>query len=135
MECEALGRTPKDALRMGLRTSVECVTALDGDDRPGAMFGLFVDSMIGSQATPWFLGTDAVFDHPREMLVVGRWFIARWQEQFTHLSNIVARPNGRAIRMLKHWGADIGDEVQVHRGVEFLPFQWVAAIQAPAMAA
>jgi hypothetical protein len=39
-ECAALGRTPKQGLRLSLRTSFEAVTALDPDGRPLAMFGV-----------------------------------------------------------------------------------------------
>jgi hypothetical protein len=126
IECRALGRTPKDALRIGLRTGVHVFTAVEDDGTPVAMFGLFVVSAMTGEAVPWLLGTDRVFMHPRELLFIGRLTIEWWQSQYPHLGNIVAVQNRRAINLLRHWGAQIGREAEIHGGVEFVPFRFPA---------
>lgn len=136
VEAVALGRSPKDALRSGLRCSYEAFTAKDDDGRPQAMMGVVPLSMIEGRAAVWFLGTDAVFGHARDLIAHGPFFIAHWLETFRRLENIVAVDNTKAIHLLRRWGFTLGDEPQMHRGVAFLPFHIErTAIQAPALAA
>lgn len=120
-ECAAFGRTPKQALRMGLRASVDAYTALV-DGRPEAMMGLTPVNAIERQGTPWMLGTDAIYQHPRAMLYLGPKIIAWWADSTKNLSNLVARKNARAIRMLRRWGFEVGDEPTVIGGIEFVTF-------------
>lgn len=123
IECQAMGRTPKQALRAGLYTSDDCVTALV-DGSPEAMFGRVIESALGGRGTPWFLGTDKVYRHPRAMLSIGPQIIASWGDSTPIMANLVARSNVRAIRMLRTWGFTIAwKEVIVCRGVEFHPFR------------
>lgn len=131
IECKALGRSPKDALRLGLRTGLHVLTAVEDDGTPVAMFGLFVVSSLGGEARPWFLGTDLVFDHPRELLTIGRMVLDWWRAEFPVLENIVAVENVKAIRLLHHWGAVVGGKEEAHKGVIFVPFHF-PAIQAHA---
>jgi hypothetical protein len=121
-ECRALGRTPKEALRMGLRMSLYALSAIEDDGAVTAMFGLTVVSALGGVARPWFLGTDRVFMHPRELLCIGRKVVRWWNSEFSHLENIVAVDNHAAIRLLMHWGATIETKAETHGGVEFVPF-------------
>jgi hypothetical protein len=130
VECRALGRTPKSALRLGLVASLYCLAAVEDDGTPVAMFGLNVVSAAEGKARPWFLGTDGVFNHPRELLREGRRILAWWTGEFPNLENIVAVRNERAVRLLTHWGAIIGGKQQFLRGVEFVPFR-IPAIQYP----
>jgi hypothetical protein len=134
IECEALGRSPKEALRFSLRTSLHAMTAVEDDETPVAMFGIYPLDAIGGSAIPWFLGTDRVFMHPRELLCSGRRILDWWRSKFPHLENIVAVENEAAIRLLTHWGAEVGGKTEVHRGVSFVPFRF-PAIQALAKAA
>jgi len=122
IEAEAMGRTPKDALRIGLRASLSAFTAL-GEGKPLAMMGVVSTSLISSRAAVWFLGRDEVFDHGREMLTIGPKVLGHWLETFEVLENIVAVQNVRATRMLRKWGFEIGDAVQAHGGVDFVPFR------------
>jgi len=121
IECQAMGRTPKQALRTGLYTSDDCVTALV-DGVPEAMFGLVVESALGGCGTPWFLGTDEVYRNPRAMLSIGPQIIAGWRDSTPCLHNLVARENVRAIRMLRAWGFAVWEEVILTAGVEFVRF-------------
>jgi hypothetical protein len=123
-ECEAMGRTAKQALRMGLKASVHAISVVKEDDgRPIAMFGVMSTSIVSGSGVVWFLGTDDVFEFPRDLAWTGRAMIEHWLEtEFRTLTNVVSVENEKAVRLLKYWGATVGDEVQVHRGIEFVPF-------------
>lgn len=120
-ECEALGRTPKDALRNGLRCSLETYTAIT-EERPVAMLGVVPDSLLGGTGTAWMLGTDEIFAQGRALLTYGPLVIGMWLERFEELGNIVSVENDAAIRLLRRWGAEIGETPVTYRGVDFLPF-------------
>ena len=132
MECEALGRKPKEALRLALRTSTSAFTALNRDRRPVAMLGVCSTNLLCGHGVPWMLGTDEVFDCGRDLLELGPRIIGSWAETFSVMENIVAAENVKAIRLLRHWGAEIGDAVETHGGVAFVPFRFSAAIQGEA---
>lgn len=134
-ECLTLGRSPKEALRGGLRCSLSAFTALEGQS-PIAMFGVVPEAILGGVGRVWLLGTDRVLDHPRDLLVIGRAMIADWLKTFERLENAVTAENEPAIRMLRHWGFSLDDEPFAHGGAGWLRF-WRerAAIQAPRMAA
>lgn len=134
-ECAALGRSPKEALRGGLRCSLSAFTALEGG-RPQAMFGVVPDALMGGRGTVWFLGTEGVFRHGRELLTYGPLFVASWLETFASLSNIIMVENVKAIRLLERWGFVIEAKVQMRGGEAFVPFRIErAAIQERSLAA
>ncbi len=121
IECAAMGHTPKHALRLGVRGSSLCFTAMV-DGVAQAMFGLVVTSALSGQGTPWMLGSDAIYDHPRAMLRLGRRFIAAVADSTPHLSNLVAADNPRAIRYLQALGFIVEEQQIVHNGVAFRVF-------------
>jgi hypothetical protein len=121
LECRAMGREPKQALRTGIAASAKCWTALL-DGRPHAMFGVVVESILTGEAVPWFLGTDEVYRHPREMLKWGPGIIERLHDSRHTLRNLVSAQNGQAIRLLKRWGFTVEDKEQDVRGVMFRQF-------------
>jgi hypothetical protein len=123
-ECEAMGRTGKQALRAALMTSSKAWTALV-DGQPEAMFGVVVDSAIDRTAIPWFLGTDEVYRHPREMLMWGPGMIERLCDSRLTLRNLVSGRNDRAIRLLRRWGFSVAEEEVIVRGVPFHYFERV----------
>ncbi|MFD2780186.1 hypothetical protein ACFS32_02575 [Novosphingobium pokkalii] len=53
IECRAMGREPKAALRHGLMASTRCWTALV-DGQPHAMFGVVVESALTGRGCPGF---------------------------------------------------------------------------------
>lgn len=117
---ECFGR-PKAALRRALVTSSVAYTAfVDGEAE--AMFGLVVHSALGGEGLPWMLGSEAIYDHPREMLRTVPRFLDMFSDSTPRLSGLVGRTNDRAIRMLRRWGFQIGREVILSTGVEFLSF-------------
>jgi len=120
-ECEAMGRPPKAALRAGLAQSVRAWTALV-DDRPEAMFGVVIESALSGAAIPWFLGTDEVYRHGRELLMWGPGMIDRLHDSRMTLRNLVSSENRRAIRLLEKWGFEVSADEQEIRGVMFREF-------------
>lgn len=123
-ECEAMGRTGKQSLRIALTTSATAWTALV-DGRPEAMFGLVVEDLISGIGTPWFLGTDEVYRHGRELLARGPTFISQFGDSSRHLRNVVSARNRRAIRLLQRWGFTVDEEEVTVRGVAFRRFEKV----------
>lgn len=120
-ECAAMGFTPKRALRYSLQASSEAWTA-KVDGVPEAMFGLVVTSALSGTGRPWMLGSEAIYQHPREMIRGGERFIKHWLDSTPSLSNYVSAGNHRAIRLLRRWGCKIGEEVIMFAGMEFVTF-------------
>lgn len=121
VECRAMGREPKQALRVGIAASGKCWTALL-DGRPHAMFGVVVESILAREGVPWFLGTDEVYRHPRELLKWGPGIIERLHDSRLTLRNLVSAQNTQAIRLLERWGFTVDHEEQDVRGVMFRRF-------------
>ena len=122
IECEALGRSPKDALRGGLRSSLDAYTAL-ADGKPVAMIGVVPVSLINGKGTIWMLGTDNVAAHARSLLKYGPILIDHWLQTFETIENIVALDNKLAINLIMKLGFTIDlCDFRVHGGVEFVPF-------------
>lgn len=120
-EVGAFGRTPKQALRLSLRASSICLTALK-DERPEAMFGVTPINAIEGRGLAWFLGTDEVLGCARELLAYGPAVIEVLHSRFRRLENKVSTENRHAIRLLKKWGFEVGPEAMTIGGVEFRPF-------------
>jgi hypothetical protein len=120
-ECAAFGRTPHQALHYSLNSSSFALTAFV-DNVPHAMFGLVPFSIANGIGRPWFLGTDEVYRHPREMISQGSFLVELMLDSFPRLENVVALDNVRAIRLLRAWDFVIGVDEQLIGGVRFLPF-------------
>jgi hypothetical protein len=123
-ECEAMGRTPKQSLRLGYFISDHAWTALV-DGKPHAMFGVVTVSVLGGLATPWFLGTNEVYRHGRELLMWGPGILSRMGDSSRTLRNLVSSRNRRAIRLLERWGFAVSSEEIDVRGVAFREFEKV----------
>lgn len=122
-ECAALGKTPKQALRQGVQLSTIAWTALV-DNQPEAMFGVVIDSVLDRKGTPWFLGTDEVYRHGRELLMWGGALVSRLQQDSNlTLSNIVCSENVAAIRLLPKWGFVVDEEEHEVGGEMFRAFR------------
>lgn len=128
-ECRALGRKPKEALRLGLRFSLAPVAVLI-DRRPEAMLGVYPQSLIGSVGVPWMLGTEVLYDNARGFIELGPLVIGQMLADFALLENVVSVENVRAIRFLRWVGFSVTGPVQMHGGVPFVPFRLMRAIQA-----
>ena len=125
IEVEAAGKSPRRALRLAMRDSLWTLTAVI-DGKPEAMFGVVPVSLVESLGVPWFLGTERIYDQGRSMLTKGRDVIAHMRRTFSHLENVVAADNARAIRMLRAWGFSVGDQREWHGGVAFVRFGWAS---------
>jgi hypothetical protein len=123
IECSAFGHTPKQALRLALQTSSICLTAFV-DDRPEAMMGLVVNNALCGEGAPWMLGTEAIYDHPREMIRMGPRILKLFSDSTPAMTGLVGSGNVRAIRLLRRWGFTIGLGVIVFAGVELIPFEY-----------
>jgi hypothetical protein len=123
-ECAAMGRTPRQSLRLGLMASDKAWTALV-DGLPEAMFGVVVDSALTGEVTPWFLGTDEVYRHGRELLMMGPGLVAHLCDS-RRASNLVSAGNSQAIRLLKRWGFTVDEATVDMRGVPFRRFERAA---------
>jgi hypothetical protein len=134
LECAALGRTPKEGLRIGLRMSLKPITVMI-EGRPEGMLGAVPVSMIGGRAIVWMLGTSELYRYPRAWALLGPRVIADMLETFRSLENIVSADNVKAIRFLAHMGFHVGGTSKLHRGVPFVPFRIARAIQEVAVAA
>lgn len=123
-ECAAFGRSPKDALRHSLRTSIEALTALDHEGRPIAMMGVTSLGLTSSRGSIWFLGTDRVFDYALSLLELGPGVIASWLNLFETLENAVSAENAKAIRLLRRWGATFDTATVRIAEQEFVSFRF-----------
>ncbi|APL94085.1 hypothetical protein [Sphingobium indicum] len=121
IECEAMGHSPKQALRNGFLLSDRCWTALV-DGRPEAMFGAVTVSALDRRKTVWFLGTDEVYRHGRLLLAWGPGLIRRAVDSRWWAGNLVSSANGKAIRLLEAWGFTVEPEEQMVNGVPFRHF-------------
>lgn len=122
LECEAKGKEPRFALRYSMASSTFALTALL-DGSPHAMFGVTPYSLVEGLGRPWFLGSDEVYRHPREMMARGLDVVEIMQDSFRRLENVISADNDRGIRMLRYWGFEVGTEVEVYGGTDFLPFR------------
>lgn len=120
LECEAMGHTPKGALRTGLLGSTVSWTAkIDG--RPEAMFGATPISIIEGRGRPWLLMTDIGARQHRALLRLGHIYTAAMHRHYSILENWVHADNERTIRWLSRLGFAVGG-VDVIRGTPMRPF-------------
>ena len=107
LECQIAGRSPKQALRSGLRSSIVSWTAkIDG--RPEAMFGVHTSDFLGGEGHIWLLGTDVLSSHGKSLVRLGRIYTKALFEHYTLLHNRVHADNDKAIRWLARLGFVIG---------------------------
>ena len=100
------------------------------------MFGIVPTAVIGGRAMVWMLGTEDVYRYGGDLVDRGPAIISHWLTMFGRLENIISADNEKAIRLLKRWGFAIGDDKQIIRGVEFVPFHIErTAIQEQSLAA
>lgn len=128
IECDALGRTPKESLRAGYWQSKMCWTALV-DGRPEALFGLVVVNAIEGRGSPWMLGTEIIYKHGRELVMHGPALLAHMTDSTPILENIVSAGNHRAIRLLQRWGFTVDERLETVGGLAFRQFRMNANVR------
>lgn len=120
-ECDALGRTPKEALRLGLVASHFAWT-VKVDGRPEAMLGCVTTSLLGSEGSPWLLMTPDAAKQARTLLVEGRRYSVLFSEHYRVLKNFVHADNEIACRWLTRLGYTIGEPFDMN-GHPMRPFE------------
>lgn len=85
------------------------------DGVPAALFGVY-KPVLGTEGTPWFLGTDVVTAQSKDMLRMSRRFIAHALTTCTTLRNYVHSENAPALRYLRHLGFKIGPLQEIQGG-------------------
>lgn len=89
LELEALGLPPHKALLDSLAWSSAAFTAFV-DDTPASMFGVAPrQSLLGSAAVMWMLGTDLIPLHNYTVLLTSRTFVENCQLSFATLECLV----------------------------------------------
>jgi hypothetical protein len=114
----ASGKTPLQALEIGLVESLEPYTVLEAG-QPIAMFG--VTRIAMGVGAPWLLGSDGVTRHWFEFARRSRDEFARIRRPWAHLTNYVSDANELHKRWLEWLGADFV-ELDPHYGVGRAPF-------------
>jgi hypothetical protein len=124
IEARAMGHTPAQALRLGMAASVDCYTVMI-DGEPEGMIGMVPRNILEGEGAPWLLGSEAIPNNPRALMVLSRRLIAIWRDSLPKLGNLVAAENVRAIRYLRRLGFRLGDERVSIGGVDFVRFDYV----------
>ncbi len=107
LECSIYGRTPKQSLRLALKSSVIAWTA-KVDGRVEAMFGASPISTLEGIGCPWMLMTDEATRHAKALVAGGLGYSVALQALFPVLENNVHADNHTAIRWLSRLGYTIG---------------------------
>jgi hypothetical protein len=97
-----IGAVSAQRLRLGLKASVDCYTALI-DGEPEAMLGLVPKNILEGEGAPWMLGRKRSTT-TRGAMVLSRRMIAIWRDSLPNARNLVAAGNDRAIRYLRRLG-------------------------------
>jgi hypothetical protein len=128
-EVSAMGSTPKRSLRKGFHYSSKPLTILDKGE-PIGMMGVVPRSLIDGSGFAWLLGTEALYDYPREWALLGPRILAGFMEEYRIIENVVSVGNKRAIRFLRHLGFTIETAPTLYGGVEFVGFHYRVAAKA-----
>lgn len=86
------------------------------------MFGVAPVSVVADRGCPWFLGSDAVLDHGRDLLIMGPLVLDRMHASFAHLENSVSIDNEKAVRLLRRWGFQFADDAHEVGGMLWRKF-------------
>lgn len=113
LECRMLGHSPKQALRLGLRMSSICGTALL-DDQPIAMFGVVPENLIEGKGSAWLLLTKKGRQQHRALVVLGKQITEILHKEAEILHNHVHASNDRAIRWLEYLGFTVEPTAELH---------------------
>lgn len=119
----AADMTVEEALAAAIAEAhVAATVLLDG--RPEAVFGVTVADLLSGVGSPWMLGTDELFRHPKLMLKMGRHYVSILRRRYYRLYNYVHAENHASIRWLSRIGFVVHPPVKygVH-GELFHPFE------------
>lgn len=120
LECSVMGHTPKQALRIGMLSSVLVWTVMV-DGQPEGILGLTPISVAAGRGCPWLLLTDIGGAQHKALVRLGRIYTEHMQSYFPLLENWVHADNAPTIRWLARLGYAVG-AVDVIRGHPMRPF-------------
>ena len=107
-ELSALGSTPLMSLLEGFSLSNECYSIII-DNKPEGMFGISIHNMPEGTANIWCLGTDKLATIPKDWLKLGRFYINKFLENYSILTNHISIHNKLHIRWLEKLGASFSN--------------------------
>lgn len=118
-EIMAQGKDPKEELVNSLLSSCVCYIAYYGDE-PLAAFGV-ADNY--GETSIWMLGAENVSRHVKALVSGGMDFIREQLEEHKQMSNYISLRNKKALRFIKHAGAEINNTpVVTENGTKFVKF-------------
>ncbi len=106
LECEAMGKSPEEAVHQAYRKSDQPYTGLSGGC-VGAMFGVAPFALLGNKGRPWMLSTDIA---GKEWLCTARAskrYILNALNKYEELENFVDYRYKLSIRWLRWLGFTI----------------------------
>lgn len=107
-EITAQGSTALMSLLEGFSLSKECYSIII-DNKPEGMFGLSILNMPEGSANIWCLGTDKLATIPKDWLKLGRFYINKFLDNYSILTNQVSIHNKLHIKWLYKLGASFSD--------------------------
>lgn len=115
------GLAPVAGLRAAIEASTEVFT-VNVDGKAEGYLGFQVgDESLG--AVVWMLGTDKLFEVPRELVEEGRRISDEWCKCFPLLHNFVAAENHKAIKWLEMCGFNVAPSIHPY-GPADAPFRY-----------
>ena len=121
-EIEAMGFTPRQALGYSLDGSTVADCALV-DGVPAALWGICPRSLVGERALLWMLGTPAVQQNAKALLVLSRYFADWAQQRYPVLEALIDSRHDKALRWVRWLGFRPTGGSVVMRGVTFIGFE------------
>ena len=117
-------RTPEEALVEGVSSSSLCFT-IERNEKPIAIFGVVPETILGSSAIIWLLGSEDINKVSKAFIRNSRQFVTIFLDHYTYLHNWVHVNNKKSIQWLKYIGAKF-DEAKPYglEGEEFHYFNF-----------
>jgi len=114
-------RTPEDALLFSMYASILAFT-VERKRTPVAMFGIAPDTITGTAASVWLLGTNDINKFKKTFMLLSRSFIPFMQRLYPVLYNWVDERNTVSIAWLQRCGAEFHEPKPF--GAEGKPFRY-----------
>ena len=104
-EVIAVGSTPLESLKNGVKKSTECISAYNAKNQIIGMYGYTL--IPNNVAIVWFLGTDEIEKYPLTFVKEGRNFINKLIQRGLTVTNYVYSKNLTHIKFIKCLGCSI----------------------------
>lgn len=127
LECHVVGgHMPLEALEEGVAGSLWAYVA-EVEGEVVCAFGVASEGLLSEEGAPWMLCAEGIERHARAVLLHAGRYVARMQETFERLHNVVHADNRSAIRFLKWCGFKMGERFEMS-GEPFLGFTGERAV-------